>query len=52
MLEMALKKTSEGRSYQTLRHRRTWADPSRIPLVIVADSMTPEETGDTWADDG
>ena len=48
ILEMALKKTSEGRSYQTLRHLKTCADPSRIPLVIVAASMTQfEATGDT-----
>ena len=53
ILEMALKKTSEGRSYQTLRHLKTCADPSRIPLVIVAASMTQfDATGDTWADDG
>ena len=53
ILEMALKKTSEGRSYQTLRHRSTCAEPSRIPLVMVAASTTQfDATGDTWADDG
>lgn len=31
---IATKRTSDGRSYQTLRHRRTWAEPSRIPVVI------------------
>lgn len=31
---MATKRTSDGRSYQTLRHLRTWADPSRMPAVI------------------
>ncbi len=53
MLEIALKKTSEGRSYQTLRHRSTCADPSLMPLVMVAASTTTfEATGDTWAEDG
>ena len=47
MLEIALKKTSDGKSYHTLRHLKTCADPSRIPLVIVADSTIPDETGDT-----
>ena len=53
MLEIALKKTSEGRSYQTFRQRSTCADPSLMPLVMVAASMTLlEATGETWADDG
>jgi len=48
MLEIALKKTSEGRSYQTLRQRSTCADPSLMPLVMVAASMTTFEViGDT-----
>ena len=36
MLDTAPKKTSEGKSYQTFKHLRTCALPSRIPLVIVA----------------
>lgn len=31
---MAMKKTSDGRSYQTLRHLSTCAEPSRDPIVI------------------
>lgn len=31
---MAVKRTSLGRSYQTLRHRSTCAAPSRAPIVI------------------
>lgn len=31
---VALKRTSFGKSYQTLRQRRTWAAPSRVPIVI------------------
>ncbi len=38
MKETALKNTSEGRSYQTLRHLRTCAEPSLIPQVMVPAS--------------
>ena len=31
---IALKRTSLGRSYHTLRQRNTWAAPSRVPIVI------------------
>lgn len=31
---VALKRTSFGKSYQTLRHRKTCAAPSRVPIVI------------------
>ena len=34
MLETAVWKTSDGRSYQTLRHRRTCEDPSLMPGEI------------------
>ena len=36
MLERAVWKTSEGRSYQTLRQRSTWALPSLMPGDIPA----------------
>ena len=44
MLETAVWKTSEGRSYQTLRHLNTCADPSLMPGEILETvSLVSEE---------
>ena len=44
ILVRAVWKTSEGRSYQTLRQRRTWALPSLIPAEMPAPA-TPTGHG-------
>ena len=43
MLETAVWKTSEGRSYQTLRHLNTCADPSLMPGEILEVSEENRE---------